>query len=471
MKQAISGGSRGVRKELVPALAGWIALGSAAAALMSGCGSGFSACEENRSCADGAGGSGGSNVEAGAPTAESGTSNGNGGTSSHPEAGSPSKGGGGTGAIAEGGAPTSTDGGEPSGAGTGGDAGASGNAGSGGNAGAGGNVGMGGNGGSGGNAGNGSNGGTAGNAGTGGTGPVVDKTPPTVVSVTPANDAKGVAANSAITVTWSEPMDKATAQASFQSADLAGKVTFEWPSATVMKVVPVSPLVYATGNHPQLATIAAKVYSLTLNTSAKDQAGNALAAAYPLKFSTLRRVTWSDLAYNTEMLALNSDNTVKQLNYDAGIFVGDWDDDTWSRMALQFDLTTIPADAVGIASAYINIYTQGAKSPNGLTIGNPFTAFGGLLVEHIQTAKVDSTTLLLAPLRSLGTLTNTTAAGDKTLDVTVAAADDFAKRAARANRSQYRLQFAVTTNTNKKIDAVNVSYDSNAALAADYLIP
>ncbi len=298
-----------------------------------------------------------------------------------------------------------------------------------------------------------------------------DVTAPTVVNVAPTNNAKGVAANAAIVVTWSEAMDKATAQASFQCPDLAGKVTFDWPSTTVMKVVPVEPLVYAQGKHADLATLAAKTYAITLNTSAKDESGNALAAAYSYKFSTLRRVAWSTFASSNTVYALMSGGVVSSGDSDLGLYLGDLADNSWQRMAVQFDIGGLPKAATGVASATFSMPMTLIASWTSKPIGLPFPGLGKVVLDHIQTTKIDSATLLLEPLRRVGDLATTGAIGTKTLDATTAVAEDLAKRTQRSERSQFRAQFTTTTNADNSADAAFFGYNAGATLSVDYLIP
>jgi hypothetical protein len=408
--------------------------------LAPGCGSGFVACEENRTCQPSPNGG-----NAGAETGLAGDGATEGGTTTA---------GGADNGAAEGGAAPTNSGGEPGSPG-----GAEGTAqpvGSGGDSLGDGGAPIGG----------------MGAAGTGGTGPLPDTTAPTIVSVTPTNNSKGVANNATIVITWSEPMNKASAQASFQCPDLAGKVTFDWPSATAMTVTPSEPLVYAQGKHADLATLQAKSYAITLNTSAQDLAGNALAKTYTSKFSTLRRVTWSVSALtNANIYVLTSAGTVGLGDSDSGVHVGDQADNSWQRMAVQFDLSGIPAAATGVVYATFSMPMTMTASWTGKPLGLPFANLGKVVLDHIQTPKIDSSALLLEPLRRVGDLATAATPAVKTLEATTAIADDLAKRAQRKNHSQFRAQFTTTTNGDSSADAVFFGYNADATLSVDYLIP
>ncbi|HKI97842.1 MAG TPA: Ig-like domain-containing protein [bacterium] len=108
---------------------------------------------------------------------------------------------------------------------------------------------------------------------------VVDGTPPTVVSTSPAANATNVADSAVITATFSEPIAAATLTGNFTVSDgsgnIAGTVTYDAPTRTAT-FTPASPL---TGN---------TVYTAKLNTNVTDQAPtpNALAAAKTWSFAT-----------------------------------------------------------------------------------------------------------------------------------------------------------------------------------------
>jgi hypothetical protein len=104
----------------------------------------------------------------------------------------------------------------------------------------------------------------------------VDATPPTVSSVTPANNATGIATNSKPAVTFSEAMTASTiTTATFTlkqgSTTVAGTVAYSGTTATFT---------------PSSALAASTVYTGTITTGVKDAAGNALAGNYTWSFTT-----------------------------------------------------------------------------------------------------------------------------------------------------------------------------------------
>jgi serine protease AprX len=109
--------------------------------------------------------------------------------------------------------------------------------------------------------------------------PVPDTTPPTVASTSPADGAVAVSATTAITTTFSEAMDQASAQSVFslvRSSDGVGvSGTFSW-SGNAMTF------------RPSAALTAATQYTAKVAVGARDVAGNELAADRIWSFTVAR---------------------------------------------------------------------------------------------------------------------------------------------------------------------------------------
>lgn len=104
------------------------------------------------------------------------------------------------------------------------------------------------------------------------TGTAPDTTPPTVSSTSPANNATGVTVNGAISATFSEAMNAATiSTVTFTVAGVTGTVTYSGSTATF---TPTAPLAYNT------------LYTATITTGVKDQAGNQMFTNYSWTFKT-----------------------------------------------------------------------------------------------------------------------------------------------------------------------------------------
>ena len=101
--------------------------------------------------------------------------------------------------------------------------------------------------------------------------PAGDTTPPTVLSVTPANGATGVAAGTNVTVNFSEPVAPASVTpATFSVGSAAGTIVVTGSSATF---TPSAPLASGTAHAVSVA-------------GARDTAGNAMAAPFASTFTT-----------------------------------------------------------------------------------------------------------------------------------------------------------------------------------------
>lgn len=103
-----------------------------------------------------------------------------------------------------------------------------------------------------------------------------DVTPPTVLSVMPANNATNVAVNTDLSATFSEAMDPLTITSTTFTVNqgttsVAGAVTYSGTKATFT---------------PSSALNGNTVYTATITTGAKDAAGNALASNYTWSFTT-----------------------------------------------------------------------------------------------------------------------------------------------------------------------------------------
>jgi hypothetical protein len=117
---------------------------------------------------------------------------------------------------------------------------------------------------------------------------------PTVSSTSPANGAIGIALNSTITATFSEPMDASTVTTSTFTLNnvVTGTVWYSGTTATFTPVAPSSYLAYSTS------------YTATITTGVKDMAGNAMAAPYTWTFTTGRyNVFAADTEQEAQFLA------------------------------------------------------------------------------------------------------------------------------------------------------------------------
>ena len=112
-----------------------------------------------------------------------------------------------------------------------------------------------------------------GGGGTIGGGTPPDAVAPTVSSTSPGNNATGVAANAAITATFSEAMDASTVSPAtfFLNNGVTGSVTYSGRTATFT---------------PTITLVNSTQYTATISTGVKDTAGNAMASAKTWSFTT-----------------------------------------------------------------------------------------------------------------------------------------------------------------------------------------
>jgi hypothetical protein len=106
--------------------------------------------------------------------------------------------------------------------------------------------------------------------------PVADGTAPTILVVSPAANAISIATNSAINVTFSEPVNSQSVTASSFFLKQGSNIVAGNLSVT-NEVVTFSPATPLTAN---------TVYSVTVTTGVKDLAGNAIASSYSWSFTT-----------------------------------------------------------------------------------------------------------------------------------------------------------------------------------------
>ena len=289
---------------------------------------------------------------------------------------------------------------------------------------------------------------------------------PTILSITPVNGATKLTPESdIIVITFSEPMDKASAQKAFVPSGDAPVPTFTWnAAATELSINPN--LGYPAATDP---TAAAAPFKFSVTTVAKDLAGNRLAAEVNWQFTLLREVT------QTFPLARSSWANGKSI-YLKYAGVGDVSDNTEVRGFLFADISSLPAGIVRFGGAKISTFVY-------QLYGDPFGSFGNMQIQSVSysgnNGYADQSAFDAASLRDLGTFIS--ASGHNTVgdpvvkDVLAALKDDYENRSIRNNRSQYRLIFPSAPNSNSAQDMVWVigigSDNNNSALTVTYLYP
>ncbi len=298
--------------------------------------------------------------------------------------------------------------------------------------------------------------------GEGGTPDLPDTTPPRVVSVSPADDASGVVADANLVVTFSEPMDRVTTQAAYQSADiLPSTVTFSWnATSTVLTINPVSDLEYAEVLDPRLP---ARLYSASITTTAEDESGNRLARDFEWSFGTMRRVSQLlsvPVANVFEVYSSLGSRTGCQTA--STTYAGDNIDNTGVFMFVSVDIRALPE---GIAQ-WEGATLSGVQS---YAVDAPYL-LGSLRAYHLSVFPPESVTWATPVLRPLGAFSSNDSVGARSVNVLPALADDYSQRVARNQLSQYRLSFDDMTDGNSNVDLATFTC-GGFYLTARYVIP
>lgn len=264
----------------------------------------------------------------------------------------------------------------------------------------------------------------------------VDATPPTVLTSTPADGARGVASDARIEIEFSEPMDTRATEGAYASRDLPARdVSFSWRDGdSVLSIEPKDALSVASGT--DLAEIDAREYRIELSAGASDRAGNPL-APFELTFAVVRGLTqvisasvdrnlsgnWrSDDSYGVEVCE----------EIDATICVGDSlaEGSPTYRGFASFDLSSLPTERLAIGSASLSLVVAASYNL-------PFLALGALRLEHVRFDGIGMASFEQDARATIGTLATQGNVGDTlSADVSSAVRADSAER-----RSQFRLRF------------------------------
>lgn len=199
--------------------------------------------------------------------------------------------------------------------------------------------------------------------------PNTDTTPPTLASYTPTNSAMGVAVNSSVTLTFSEPMDQASVVSAFSLLVGGSNVAAVPIWSADGKTVTFDPADFSNG-----ATVA-----WTLTRAAKDLAGNPIATVQNGIFTTIRRSTLT-IPANTNLTDTFTNR--KRRNTDR-LVVGDTGASLLSAADVYRSYITfnLPSSATKIISASMNLVKLEAH-------GSPFSNLGAWLLQRASLGAV-----------------------------------------------------------------------------------
>jgi hypothetical protein len=201
-----------------------------------------------------------------------------------------------------------------------------------------------------------------------------DTTPPTVTVTQPAKGERGVALNPSITVTFSEPMDRQTAEEAFIITSPGSRQgVFTWnDEGTEMTFKP----------DPYYGFYYGDDVEWRIENTAEDLAGNVLVSSYLSDFK-IRRLEYITLYSESSLDGyVQSDGGVNASDYIVPI--GNLYDNIYSRGFFTFDLSQLPDDVLGISYASFypnqqNYSYSGSPQANLTTADQP-----GVLLESVD---------------------------------------------------------------------------------------
>lgn len=265
-----------------------------------------------------------------------------------------------------------------------------------------------------------------------------DRVAPGIVSITPADGAAGVTADTPVVVTFSEAMDpESTVAALTITGSLSGTPETSWTQDGTVLTISAG-FQEATGPDPGM--VEALAYQVEIGAAATDLAGNQLDDPASVSFTTARRITLSllsELPGTANDLSGHSQEGGTRYSF---LCAGDDDEgDGEERAYVSYDISALPAELLRIEAATFHGDVL-------IVAGDPSAVFGELLVEHVVFASWGAESWAAEPLRTLPALLAEGAAvavGDSlSVDVTEAVQEDYQLRSERGDRTQLRFRFA-----------------------------
>ncbi len=286
----------------------------------------------------------------------------------------------------------------------------------------------------------------------------VDPAVPTVLSVSPADGARGVAPDADITVVFSHPMDAASVEAAWSSDDLpADAVAFSWNAAgDTLTVAPEEPLPVAEGSAGDPDAVEPLTIGFAIGTAGLDEDGVALGQPLEIEFRTVRRLSLevpyhaplSDCRYKASSAAFG----------DEALFAGDDSENQQIKMVVSFALPEPPTGAVLERAVFVSDH-------RGIFGQDAYQGLGELRLSHVRFTAL-SGSFIVPALGRANVLSDDPEAGPRSVSVTGAVADDYADDLAYA---QFRAEFPTATDGDGEGE-IAVFGRADFALALDYLV-
>jgi hypothetical protein len=297
-------------------------------------------------------------------------------------------------------------------------------------------------------------------------GPTPTQEAATVVASVPADGARGVLPDTALTLTFSAPMDRSSVEAAYASSDLpSSAVSFAWSDADhVLRIQPQTALESSAGTDP--AAVEAVSYVLEIGAGARDTAGHSL-VPHRLSFSTARAISQRLGAVTDRDLTGNwrSDSSYGLADCeraDTTVCMGDSpaSGEPAYRGFITFDLRQAPASLIEITAAELSCSIA-------LVYGTPFTNLGALNIDHVAFDTIGDEAFSLTAFPERQSHTSPMQLGDVlAVDALAAVRSDWAVR----DYNQYRLAFDTATDSDGSADQLGCDW-STLELALTYWLP
>lgn len=267
-----------------------------------------------------------------------------------------------------------------------------------------------------------------------------DTTSPTITQTIPSSNQSGIARDTRITVTFSEPMETTSVQSALVVTPTSARGgQFTWNAErTRFSYAPPTLLPYGTQ------------VTWRLTTAAKDRANNSL-ADFSRSFTVIRlgsiTVTSRDDLDGHVSSAGLADTT-------GNIFVGDSSADEIHRGFISFSLAVMPTTTTRIISASLTV-------DQVAVYGTPFTNSSLTLVSIFYGTTLTPSDYPLPDVAGGVAFSKSTALGLKQANVTAFVQNDWSKRSARSSLSQFGLIFPGLLIRNGAPDRVSIGTTSS----------
>ena len=294
---------------------------------------------------------------------------------------------------------------------------------------------------------------------------VTDTTAPTLASSAPAHGAMGVAADTTLTLQFSEPMDTESVEDQLDTTEL-GAVGLSWNLANdALTITPDLALDVATG--PIDGFVEASSYRVIVGDDARDVAGNPLGDTVEVEFRVEREL-WARIPAVDRLSRTITPSELVFAVEDPLVIGDDADNEGW-RATMTFELAGLPGDPSEVVDAFLT--TEQLPEERS---GAPFDGLGTLTLDHVVFTELDSESAIngafnasQAATRTYGGIASSHEHVDIEVDVTDAVNADLE---GTLGSSQFLLYFDGFTDLDDTIDRAVFSREK-LRLEVSYRVP